>query len=214
MPCCLRSCWPGAWMWPRWSARCSGRWPAARAGVPYTTARGWAQRFQARAGELGVAFAALAVELGGEAIRPAAKAGRSRWRRSMRRARCRDGWQWAPWRFACAVSGGRLIAANTISPCSPRSQPDQVSPRGKEVNVPPVRAKRPQMAAHASETHPDLRHPSRHDLGIDPGTNGGNHRPDVRKPLDAVRSRAAIGSPKGRLTNLTRLPPPPACSAS
>src|SRR6266852_5273057 len=48
---------------------------AARAGVPYTTARGWVRRFAARGLELGVAFAALAVELGGEAIRPAAGAG-------------------------------------------------------------------------------------------------------------------------------------------
>ena len=35
--------------------------------VPHTTARDWARRFQGRGGELGVAFAALAVELGGEA---------------------------------------------------------------------------------------------------------------------------------------------------
>jgi hypothetical protein len=49
---------------------------AARADVPYTTARGWVRRFGARARDLGVAFAALAVDLGGEAIRPAAGASR------------------------------------------------------------------------------------------------------------------------------------------
>jgi hypothetical protein len=73
---------------------CGVRPAAERAGVPYTTARGWVRRFRARAAELGAAFAALAVELGGEAVTPPAGAGR----------------------FASAVTGGRLIAANTISP--------------------------------------------------------------------------------------------------
>ena len=72
-------------MWPRPSARCSPRWPAAGAGsarrpngagVPYETARGWVRRFRARGRELGVAFAALAVELGGAAVTPPAWAGR------------------------------------------------------------------------------------------------------------------------------------------
>jgi hypothetical protein len=41
--------------------------PAAeRAGVPYTTARGWVRRFTARAPQIGAGFAALAVELGGQ----------------------------------------------------------------------------------------------------------------------------------------------------
>ena len=44
---------------------CGVRPAAAREGVPYTTARGWVRRFSGRAVELGVAFAALAVELGG-----------------------------------------------------------------------------------------------------------------------------------------------------
>jgi len=48
---------------------------AARLGIPYTTARGWCRRFGARAPRLGVAFAALAAELGGEPVRPAADAG-------------------------------------------------------------------------------------------------------------------------------------------
>jgi uncharacterized protein DUF6431 len=56
--------------------RCGVRPAAARAGVPHTTAGGWVRRFAGRGGELGVAFAALAVELGGQAIRPAAEAGR------------------------------------------------------------------------------------------------------------------------------------------
>src|SRR6266704_4332229 len=39
---------------------CGVRPAAARAGVPYTTARGWVRRFRALAPGLGVAFAALA----------------------------------------------------------------------------------------------------------------------------------------------------------
>src|SRR5256885_2534528 len=49
---------------------CGVRRAAAAAGVPYTTARSWVRRFTARAGELAVSFSALAVELGGEAVRP------------------------------------------------------------------------------------------------------------------------------------------------
>src|SRR5260370_1515179 len=55
---------------------CGVRPAAERAGVPHTTARGWLRRFRSRAAGTGVAFAALAVELGGEAISPAADAGR------------------------------------------------------------------------------------------------------------------------------------------
>ena len=56
----------------------AGSTGAERAGVPYTTARGWARLFRARAAELGVAFAAVAVELGGLAAcpSPAASDGR------------------------------------------------------------------------------------------------------------------------------------------
>src|SRR5262249_8033737 len=54
---------------------CGIRPAAARAGVPYTTARGWVRRFRARAPALGIAFAALAVELGGEPVTQAADAG-------------------------------------------------------------------------------------------------------------------------------------------
>ena len=53
------------------AAGASGVRPAAAAaGVPFTTARGWVRRFAARAGELAVSFSALAVELGGEVVRP------------------------------------------------------------------------------------------------------------------------------------------------
>ena len=70
--------------------------PRERAGVPHTTARGWLRRFRTRAAETGVAFAALAVELGGEAIRPAAEASRlavAAIRGGVQRGglRCRDG---------------------------------------------------------------------------------------------------------------------------
>jgi hypothetical protein len=93
---------------------------AARAGVPHTTARGWVRRFTGRGGELGVAFAALAVDLGGEAIRPPAEAGRfalAAITAAFDAAAALPGWlAVGRWRFASAVSGGRLLAANTISP--------------------------------------------------------------------------------------------------
>jgi len=93
---------------------------AARLGVPHTTARGWVRRFGARARDLGVAFAALAVDLGGEAIRPAADVGRfalAAIAAAFDAACGLPGWvQLGRWRFACAVSGGRLVAANTTSP--------------------------------------------------------------------------------------------------
>jgi hypothetical protein len=88
--------------------------------VPYTTARGWVRRFRARAAELGVAFAAVAVDLGGVAIRPAAEAGRFALTAigvAFAAAAGLPGWRRVgAWRFASAVTGGRLIAANTISP--------------------------------------------------------------------------------------------------
>ena len=99
---------------------CGVRPAAARAGVPYTTARGWVRRFAGRAPELGVAFAALAVELGGQAVRPAADAGRfalTAIGAAFSAAASLPGWLAAGvWRFASSVSGGRLIAANKSSP--------------------------------------------------------------------------------------------------
>ena len=66
------------------------------------------------------AFAALAVELGGEAIRPAAEAGRfalAAVGAAFAAAAGLPGWLGlGAWRFASSVSGGRLIAANTGSP--------------------------------------------------------------------------------------------------
>ncbi len=99
---------------------CGVRPAAARLGVPYTTARGWCRRFAARAPELGVTFAALAVELGGGAARPPAEPGRfalAAIGTAFGAACALPGWAGlGPWPFASAVSGGRLIAANTISP--------------------------------------------------------------------------------------------------
>ena len=70
--------------------------------------------------ELGTAFAALAVELGGEAIRPAAEPGRfalAAVGAAFAAAAGLPGWLGlGAWRFASSVSGGRLIAANTGSP--------------------------------------------------------------------------------------------------
>jgi hypothetical protein len=99
---------------------CGVRPAAARAGVPDTTARGWVRRFRARAAELGVVFAALTVDLGGEAICPPAEAGRfalAAVTAAFDAAAALPGWLAVGlWRFASAVSGGRLIAANTVSP--------------------------------------------------------------------------------------------------
>ena len=100
--------------------RCGVRPAAARAGVPHTTARGWVRRFAGRSGELGVAFAALAVELGGPAIRPAGQAGRfalAAIGAAFGAAASLPGWLAVGlWRFASSVSGGRLITANATSP--------------------------------------------------------------------------------------------------
>jgi hypothetical protein len=100
--------------------RCGVRPAAGRAGVPYTTARGWVRRFRRRAPALGIAFAALAVELGGQVIAPAAGAGTfalAAISEAFAAASALPGWLTAgAWRFASAVSGGRLITANTISP--------------------------------------------------------------------------------------------------
>jgi hypothetical protein len=99
---------------------CGVRPAAARAAVPYTTARGWVRRFRCRAVELGVGFAALAVELGGDATGPVADAGGfalAAIGAAFGAATGLPGWLAAGvWRFASSVSGGRLIAANMISP--------------------------------------------------------------------------------------------------
>ena len=67
-----------------------------------------------------MAFAALAVELGGEPTRPVAGAGRfavAAIGAAFGAATGLPGWlAVGRWRFASSVSGGRLIAANTTSP--------------------------------------------------------------------------------------------------
>jgi len=99
---------------------CGVRPAAAAAGVPHTTARGWVRRFSARAGELAVSFSALAVELGGEALRPLPDP--LRWAvaavgAGFGAAAGLPGWAaLGPWRFAGAVTGGSLLAANAASP--------------------------------------------------------------------------------------------------
>ena len=93
---------------------------AAAAGVPHTTARGHARRFAAVAGQVAVSFAALAVELGGDAVRPAGTAPRravTAIESAFAAAAALPGWAPpGPWRFACAVTGGSLLAANASSP--------------------------------------------------------------------------------------------------
>jgi hypothetical protein len=100
-------------------SECGVRPAAARAGVPHTTARGWLRRFRRRATAIGVAFAALAVELGGEVVRPAVAVvfALAAVRAAFTAACGLSGWSAVGgWRFASAVCGGRLLAANTISP--------------------------------------------------------------------------------------------------
>jgi Domain of unknown function (DUF6431) len=100
--------------------RCGVRPAAGRAGVPYTTARGWCRRFSARAPALAAAFAALAVELGNEPARPLADPSAfavTAVGAAFEAAAGLPGWlALGAWRFASCVSGGGLIAANTISP--------------------------------------------------------------------------------------------------
>jgi len=99
---------------------CGVRRAAAAAGVPHTTARGWVRRFTARAGELAVSFSALAVELGGEVARPLPDPLRSAVAAigaAFTAAAGLPGWAvLGRWRFACAVTGGSLLAANASSP--------------------------------------------------------------------------------------------------
>lgn len=93
---------------------------AARVAVPYTTAREWLRRFADRSGELATAFAALAVELGAAAIRPARESGRHALtviEAAFAAATALPGWAvLGRWRFASAVCGGSLLATHTDSP--------------------------------------------------------------------------------------------------
>jgi hypothetical protein len=99
---------------------CGVRPAAAAAGVPYTTARGWVRRFAARAAGLAVSFSALAAELGGEVVRPLPDPLRSAVAAisaAFTAAAGLPGWAvLGRWRFASAVTGGSLLAANASSP--------------------------------------------------------------------------------------------------
>jgi hypothetical protein len=95
-------------------------WPPGRAGCGRQR-RGPACLIRRRgAGSAGSPPAALAVELGGEPVRPAAGASRfvlEAVTAAFGAAAGLPGWlEVGAWRFASAVTGGRLIAANTISP--------------------------------------------------------------------------------------------------
>jgi hypothetical protein len=93
---------------------------ALAADVPHTTARGWVRRFVARANDLSVGFWALAAELGAEAEAVIADAGAcavAALRAAFDAALSFAGWFTVGlWRFVSSVSGGRLLATNTISP--------------------------------------------------------------------------------------------------
>ncbi len=98
--------------------------PAAEAaGVPHTTVRGWVRRFAGNAVALATGFAALAAELGGEAVGLVGDVGDGgRWAvaaigAAWRQAMGLPGWlAVGRWRFCSSVCGGSLLAANTNSP--------------------------------------------------------------------------------------------------
>ena len=91
-----------------------------RLDVPHTTARGWCRRFRDRAEQLAVAFAALAVDLGGEILRPVhdvARRALAAMTAASEAAFALPGWEaLGRWRFVSAVVCGKLLATNTDSP--------------------------------------------------------------------------------------------------
>jgi hypothetical protein len=90
---------------------------AAVLDVPHSTARGWVRRFAARGPGLSVAFAALAVELGGEVLTAMGDVAVVAIGAAFRAAIDLAGWgALGCWRFASAVSGGRVLATNTNTP--------------------------------------------------------------------------------------------------
>jgi hypothetical protein len=93
---------------------------AAAADVPHTTARGWLRRFGARAKVVSAAFAALAVELGADVVVPVVELigyALAAIGAAFDVASSLAGWgRLGRWRFVSAVSGGRLLAANTNTP--------------------------------------------------------------------------------------------------
>ena len=103
-------------------ARCGCRRVAEGLGVPHTTARDWVRRFAKRAEALAAGFAALAVEVGGHALRlPQAAAEAAlgaisgAWAAARSRAGKAVGDRWA---FASLVTGGALIGTNRDPPWS------------------------------------------------------------------------------------------------
>jgi hypothetical protein len=93
---------------------------AERLGIPHTTARGWVRRFAERSAGLAVAFAALAIDLGGEVVTlstplldakcHALAAIRALWRA----ASGLPGWLGCGrWRFISSITGGSFVATNT-----------------------------------------------------------------------------------------------------
>jgi transposase-like protein len=95
--------------------------PAARhLGVPHTTVRGWLRSFGRQAAALAQSFAAVTVELGGEALTPLADPRRralGAMSAAWKAACALPGWLAVhPWRFCSSVCGGSLLATNTKSP--------------------------------------------------------------------------------------------------
>src|SRR4029453_16755691 len=99
---------------------CGVRRGAAAGGGGRSAGRGWVRRFAGRAGELAVSFSALAAELGGEAVRPLPHRCRfavAAITAAFTAAAGLPGWAaLGRWRFACAVTGGSLLAASASSP--------------------------------------------------------------------------------------------------
>jgi hypothetical protein len=93
---------------------------AAKRAIVHETARDWVRRFRWRAAELATSFAALAVELGGETLTPSVEADTyalAALGAAFAAAGELAGWaELGRWRFAAAVSGGRLLSSNTNSP--------------------------------------------------------------------------------------------------
>ena len=93
--------------------------PAASAvDVPHATARGWWRRFSERANVHAVSFSALGVELGAPAMTaPGVWGALAAISAAFSAAASLPGWAaTSRWHFCSAVSGGRLLAANTTSP--------------------------------------------------------------------------------------------------
>ena len=99
---------------------CGVRPAAARAGVPYTTARGWVRRFRRGRSSSAPGSRRWRWSWAGRLIRPAAEPGRfalAAVGAAFAAAAGLPGWLGlGAWRFASSVSGGTLIAANTGSP--------------------------------------------------------------------------------------------------